>query len=422
MQKMFKLCQNYMSFLTDVKVRHHFFPRGQVRQQFCILGTLLGGYAAIIGCSGNTSSGGSPVQSEETKDQIEVVSTFTPITSFTKAIAGDRAKVTQLIPHNVSPHDYQARPEEVVRLQKADVVIENGLEFEPFLESMIEASENQDVMVIDSSEGIAVADWEEGAHEGHADHEDHAEEKEHDDHDHEDEHGHKDEEHSKEKEATQKAEKREEHQHGGHDPHIWLDPKRAIQQVENIRDGLIKADPEGKEVYQANAQAYIGQLKALDTDISNQLQSYQGKTFVTYHDFAAYFAQSYGLTAEFLVGVPSENASPKDVTRVINAVEESNLKTLLTEPQAINDPFSALANDLQISVSEFDPMGTSPTAEIQADSYISTMRNNLKNISAAFSAQSQQSFWFQPSFRTSVKSGLAVIPNPLFNSTVSPQP
>jgi len=52
------------------------------------------------------------------------------------------------------------------------------------------------------------------------------------------------------------------HEHEGEfNPHIWLDPERAIQQVDNIRDGLIAADPEGKDTYTANAKAYIGSSK-----------------------------------------------------------------------------------------------------------------------------------------------------------------
>ena len=149
-------------------------------------------------------------------------------------------------------------------------------------------------------------------------------------------------------------------------------------------------------------------------EIAEKLQPYQGKTFVTYHDFAHYFAESYGLKAEFLVGVPSENASPEDVTRVINAVKESNLKTLLTEPQAVNDPFSALAGDLDISVSQFDPMGTSSSTDIQANSYITIMKSNLNNLSAAFASQSQQSFWFQPGVSSS--QGIAMVPFSFPNS------
>jgi Zinc-uptake complex component A periplasmic/ABC 3 transport family len=78
-----------------------------------------------------------------------------------------------------------------------------------------------------------------------------------------------------------------------YNPHIWLDPKRVIRQVENIRDGLIAADPAGKEIYTNNATAYIKKLRELDTEITKILQPFAGKTFVAFHDFAPYFAQSY---------------------------------------------------------------------------------------------------------------------------------
>ncbi len=140
------------------------------------------------------------------------------------------------------------------------------------------------------------------------------------------------------------AEVGDHHEHGEFNPHIWLEPKRAIQQVENIRDGLIAVDPAGTADYTANAAAYIAELEALDAEIAADLTPYVGKTFVAYHDFAPYFADSYGLKAEFLVDVPSENPSPKDVKKVVDLVEASNLKTLLTEPQA-GQRLEALATD-----------------------------------------------------------------------------
>jgi zinc transport system substrate-binding protein len=186
---------------------------------------------------------------------------------------------------------------------------------------------------------------------------------------------------------------------GGHDhegefnPHIWLDPQRAIEQVENIRDGLIAADPAGQQTYVANAAAYINQLNALDQEIATALAPYANKEFVTYHDFAPYFAQRYALKAEFLVGVPEEDPSPTDVQRVLNSAKASDLKTLLTEPQASGNPFEAVAKDLNVQVSDFDPMETSSPEGVEADHYLEVMRQNLKNLQNALGAV--QSRWFR---------------------------
>jgi zinc/manganese transport system substrate-binding protein len=230
---------------------------------------------------------------------------------------------------------------------------------EAFLESIVKNAGNTKLKTIDSSQGIATLKNEE----------------EHD-------HG---------KEASDKK-AGEAHDHGEFNPHIWLDPKRAITQVENIRDGLIAADPDGKAVYTANAAAFTEKLKQLDAEIAATLKPYQGKTFVTYHDFSPYFAQSYGLKAEFLVDIPEENPSPEDVKRVIEAAKTSGLKTLLSEPQTGESRFAALAKDLQVKVSAFDPIETTTPELLQPDGYLTTMRQNAQNLEQAFSGKSKQSF------------------------------
>jgi len=102
----------------------------------------------------------------------------------------------------------------------------------------------------------------------------------------------------------------------------------------------------GKEVYTANAAAYVEELRELDREIATTLQPYAGKTFVAFHDFAPYFAESYNLKAEFLVDIPEEN--PEDVKRIMDTVQSTNLKTILNEPQAGEDAFAALAKDLNV--------------------------------------------------------------------------
>jgi len=274
---------------------------------------------------------------------LQVVTTFLPMTYFTEAVAGDRAIVTQLLPPGVDPHDYQAKPQDIQRLAAADALIENGLGLEAFLEPLIANANNPDLAIVDSSKGIEMLSEEDG-------------------HDHEG------------------------HDHGAHDPHLWLDPKKAIQQVENIRDGLIAVDPEGKAIYTNNADDYIADIQALDVEISETLSAYAGQSFVTYHDFAAHFAHSYDLEVEHLVGIPESNAAPADVQRVIETVRASNLKTLLSEPQQDEAAFGAIATDLDISVSVFDPMESSRSENPQPDDYLTTMTANLENLAAAFNA------------------------------------
>jgi zinc transport system substrate-binding protein len=82
------------------------------------------------------------------------MTTFIPITDFTKAVAGDRAQVTQLLPTNVEPHDYQAKPGDAQKLAKADVLVQNGLGIEGYLTELVKNTGNAKLKVIDSSQGI----------------------------------------------------------------------------------------------------------------------------------------------------------------------------------------------------------------------------------------------------------------------------
>jgi zinc transport system substrate-binding protein len=306
---------------------------------------------AISAISLTLGSCAKPPATTPTPKQLQIMTTFIPITDFTKAVAGDRATVTQLLPSNVEPHDYQAKPGDAQKLAKADVLVQNGLEMEGFLKELVKNTGNTKLKVIDSSQGVQPIATE--TIEG------------------------------KQPKAGQNRPQS--------NPHIWLDPKRAIRQVENIREGLIVADPAGKEIYTTNAGAYIKKLRELDAETTKMLQPFAGKTFVAFHDFAPYFAQSYNLKANFLVDVPEDNPSPADVKRIVDTVRATNLKTLLAEPNGGTEAFAALAKDLNVRVSTFDTMETGSPDAVKSGHYITTMQANVKTLVTAFTGQSEQS-------------------------------
>lgn len=308
--------------------------------------------ALLLGCR-------TAVQAPEAQagraDRPRVVTTFLPITLFTRAVAGDCAEVTALIPAASGPHDFQARPGDVAALKNARVLVKNGLEMESFLDKLVKGAENPDLKVIDSSSGIPTLENPEASGEAKAE--------AHDDHGHDD-HG---------------------HDHGPINPHIWLDPVRAAQQVDNIRDGLIAADPACADGYRRNAAAFSGQLRQLNTEFEKQLAPFRGKTFVVLHDFAPYFADRYGLKAAYLVDVPEQNPSPADLARVAETVKSTQLRALLSEPQEGNRSFNALAGDLGIRISVFDPMETgTEEASRNPGTYAEVMRRNVSDLVSAF--------------------------------------
>ncbi len=296
--------------------------------------------SGLLGASFLAACGGLGPKTQPDRP-LQVVTTILPITEFTKAVAGSCAKVQPLIPANRGPHDFQATPSDLVLVSKADVLVKNGLGLETFLDKLIASADNPNLKVIDSSRGVATL-------------------------------------------GNPEAELGHDHDHGSVNPHIWLDPVLAEQQVNTIRDGLIAAKPACKSQFMANAAAFTAQLRILDTELAAQFKPFYGKTFVVFHDFHAYFAKRYGLKGTFVVDVPEENPTPDDLKRVASTAQKSQLKALLTEPQEGAGPFEALAKDLGVKVGEFDSMETGPEMAQQPASYFLVMRRNAKALVNAF--------------------------------------
>ena len=123
-----------------------------------MLGFTASATLALSGCATQAPTPSATAESAESADQLQVVTTFLPITNFTQAVAGDRAQVTQLLPVNVDPHDYQATPNDVQSLAEADVLVQNGLSFEAFLTDLIASANNAELTVVDTSKGRSASD------------------------------------------------------------------------------------------------------------------------------------------------------------------------------------------------------------------------------------------------------------------------
>ncbi|MGB7563620.1 MAG: zinc ABC transporter substrate-binding protein, partial [Prochlorococcaceae cyanobacterium] len=122
-------------------------PHARIRARVRLALGLLAAAGGLAGCQPT------PTASKPEKP-LAVVTTFLPITEFTRAVAGSCATVTALIPTNVGPHDFQATPRDLARLQKADVLVKNGLGVEAFLDKLVAGAENPRLRIIDTSQGI----------------------------------------------------------------------------------------------------------------------------------------------------------------------------------------------------------------------------------------------------------------------------
>ncbi|MBF2064517.1 MAG: zinc ABC transporter substrate-binding protein [Calothrix sp. C42_A2020_038] len=275
----------------------------------------------------------------------KIVTTFLPMYWFTRAVTGDAADIEILIPPGTEVHDYQATPENVKAIATANVLVKNGLGLEGFLDSTVKNAQNANLKKVDTSKGIKPLN---------------------------------------EISPVVKAVKGRGHHHHHHhaqgNPHVWLDPVLAKQQVTNIRDGLVAADPANKAVYEANASAYIKQLDNLHNEFQQGLQKTPNCTFVTFHDAYPYLARRYNLKQVAVVEIPEDQLAPSDVQKVVNTVRKYNVKALFNEPGTDNKLLASLSKDLNLTLREIDPL---ETGDKDPQHYFRAMQNNLQALQSA---------------------------------------
>jgi zinc/manganese transport system substrate-binding protein len=273
-------------------------PRRMLALAFVCLAPL----AAAAGCGDDEDA------SSAASGDITVVATTTQAADLARAVAGDRAQVTGLIPPNADPHDYEVRPGDIKALADADVVIRSGGDLDDWLADAIESSgtDARELVLIDKVDTI------EGDH-GHEE---------------EDEHAAEDEEHAAEEEHAGEEEEI--------DPHWWQDPRNAAKAVDAIEATLAAADADGAATYARNAADYDRRLTALDgavADCIDQLPSAQRK-LVTTHDALGYYAQRYDLDVVGAV-IPSlstqAQASAGEVTELVDTIKREQVKAIFAE-------------------------------------------------------------------------------------------
>jgi len=301
-----------------------------MRSRF-IVPTLL---AAILLAACSSSPGGA-LPRTSTTGGLRVLATTTFLADIAKKVAGQRVEVVSLIPAGSDPHEYQLTPRDTTRIAESQVLIANGVGYETWLQKTLDNVGGQRVEVIASS--------------GLTPHPDTS---------------------------------------GGHpqgDPHLWLDPNNVVHYVENIRDGLTQADPGGASVYQANAAAYIGQLKSLDQWITEQVSQVPPakRMLVTNHEAFGYFAAHYGFT---IIGtiIPSlsSDASPsaQQMAALIDQIKATKAPAIFMEIGVNTNMADQIASETGTRVVSDLYLETLSAAGGPAPDYISMMKYDVTRI------------------------------------------
>ena len=319
---------------------------------------------SLLGLLGAAACQPAPAPQAE-NGAMRVMAAETFLADIAQQVAGERVTVEALMPLGLDPHAFEPTPRDVTRIAESDVLIVNGAGFEGWLDEVLKNA-GGNAAVITASAGLTSrtpdlseeVHTEEEVHEGEEAHEHEGEEA----HEHEGEETH-------------------EHDHGEGDPHFWLDPLNVIVYVENIRDGLSQADPQGKETYAKNAAAYIEELRALDAEIRAQVETIppERRVLVTNHESFGYFADRYGFTVAGAI-IPSANSSAetsaKQLSMLIDVIRTSGAPAIFVETGANPKLAEQIAADAGVKVVTNLYTHSITEANGEAPSYLAMMRHN----------------------------------------------
>ncbi len=298
-------------------------------------------------------------------DKLKVLATFSILADLVQNVAANKVELVTLVGPGTDLHDYEPTPADTAKVADAQLIFENGLAFESWLDQLYEASGSRAKRIV-LSEGIDPRPFE------HAHDED---EHEHEEGKGEAAHGHE------EEKAAGHA-----HEHGEFDPHVWQDVRNAIQMVRNIAQALQEADPANADVYAANAEAYIARLEALDEEIVGLVEQVpeSRRKLVTSHEALGYFADRYGFAlVGTILGTMSTEArepSAQDFANLVEAIKAEGVTVIFLENVTNPQMVDRIAKEAGVVVGPAlftDALGEpgSPGA-----TYIDMMRHNVRAI------------------------------------------
>jgi zinc transport system substrate-binding protein len=272
---------------------------------------------------------------------LKVLATFYPLYDFAQNVGGNKINASILVPETVDVHDFDPTPSDIQNIATVNVLIYNGADLEKiWLSSAVAASGNTKLILVDTSQNIT------------------------------------------------RLPVAPQFQSGNRtvDPHIWLDPVLAKQQVNNILQGLIKADPADSQYFTQNAQIYEAKLDTLNSQIFSITTSSNVKTryFVTFHEAFAYFAKEYNLTQIPISGPFQEEPTPTDIQNVINAIHQYHL--LYVGYESLENPAipQSIASQTNATLIHMDPIeGITVQEKAAGKDYISLMQETVSNIELA---------------------------------------
>jgi len=291
----------------------------------------------VIGCAALLSGHSSAA------DKIAVTTSFSILGDLVQVVGGERVNVTNLVGPNEDAHVFEAKPSDAKALLQSQLLVSNGLGFDLWAQNLVRSAGYKGLAVV-ASKGLKPLT-----------------------------------------EAAKPGAKGHGHAHGEADPHAWQNPNNVVLYVRNITAALSQLDPASASTYQANADAYVQELQALDIWAKAQFSVIPAaqRKVITSHDAFGYLAAHYQITFLSPQGISTEaQPSARDVARLITQIQREKIRAVFLENISNQRLLAQLSKDA----------GTTPGAKLYADAlsgpdqpgatYLRMMRHNVTQLAA----------------------------------------
>ena len=277
------------------------------------------------------------------------MATTTDLRSLAEAVGGDRVEAVSIVPPNMDAEDYQPRPQDVLRLKHARMLVRVGLDYDLWLDRLLTQAGRPEISrggpaYVDTSFGIAVLElrgMSVGPGDGHA--------------------------------------------HGSGNPHYWLDPKNAETMTANIAEALGRIDPTNAATYEANRKAFLALLNAKLAAWQTKLRSLENMPMVAYHNSWPYFARRFRLDFTGVIEIkPGVPPSPSHLAGIIRDIRARGVRIVVREPF---DPERDVAFVASRTGARIVTLAASVGALPQTGDYISMFDVNVDALSSAAGKQ-----------------------------------
>lgn len=273
------------------------------------------------------------VPNEAVAAKKRVVTTFTIIQDMAQNVAGDAAIVESITKPGAEIHGYEPTPQDIVKTQRADLVLWNGLNLERWFERFFTNLKNVPSAVL--SEGIEPIGIGEGPYTGRP------------------------------------------------NPHAWMSPQNALIYVENIRKALVRIDPANAAIYDANAKAYSAKFAALEQTVRAELAKVpaERRWLVTSEGAFPYLARDFGIQELFLWAVNADQqGTPQQVRKVIDSVRKHKIPVVFSESTVSDRPVRQVARETGARYGGVLYVDSLTATNGPAPTYLRLMEYNAKTI------------------------------------------